>query len=334
MNTTEVLFAGGSGVVGREAIKWFRMRHPNFPLLVGGRSLQTAEEAIQDLSAARAVVLDLDQSRMGLKDDIPLAAIVMLAPDSGLKGLSYAQDLRIPYVNIGNGLTEVGPEMAHFAHRALASPILLASHWSAGAALFLTLESARNFEHVHSIRIGVLLDEKDRAGPLSYEDMERTHDAAPATLVFQHGKRTWLSKDDSKGMVKAIDGRRLEASPYSPFDIISLHAATGADNIRFDLVTGESSSRRRGGEAAAEIVVEIEGETNGQTTRLRSALEFKYGQASLTGLSVALSLSPLLGLDGRSPARPGLYLPELLSDATWFLGELRNAGAVIYEDHY
>jgi hypothetical protein len=103
-------------------------------------------------------------------------------------------------------------------------------------------------------------------------------------------------------------------------------------DIRFDLVNGESSSRRRGGEAATEIVVEIEGEADGRTKRSRSMLEFKYGTASLTGLSVVLSLASVLGLNDHSPARPGLYLPELLSDPKWFLDELRSAGATISED--
>ncbi|MGJ5630983.1 hypothetical protein [Nostoc sp. CALU 1950] len=113
---------------------------------------------------------------------------------------------------------------------------------------------------------------------------------------------------------------------------MSLQVATGASDVRFDLVTDESSSRRRGGGAAAEIVVEIEGEADGRTKRSRSMLEFKHGAASLTGISVALSLSSVLGLNDRSPARPGLYLPELLSDTKWFLDELRSAGATIYED--
>jgi hypothetical protein len=97
-------------------------------------------------------------------------------------------------------------------------------------------------------------------------------------------------------------------------------------------VTDESSSRYRGSEAATEIVVEIEGEADGRTQRSRSMLEFKHGAASLTGLSVVLSLVSVLGLNDRAPARPGLYLPELLSDTEWFLNELRRAGATIYED--
>jgi hypothetical protein len=328
----QVLFAGGTGVVGRAAVRWFRSRHPSVRVLVGGRNLQAAGEIAQEVGAAEAVAIDIDKPRLGLGGDVAVAAVVMLAPEAGLKGLSYAQDLGVPYLNINTGLTELGPELALFAHRATAAPVVLASHWMAGAAAFLALNSAKGFESIQSIRIGAILDEKDPAGPSSLEDMERVHENAPAALVFEGGRRVWLSGDAAKGKVESIDGRALDATAFSSFDIVSLHAATGASDVRFDLVTDESSSRRRGSEAAAEIVVEIEGEADGRTKRSQSMLEFKHGACSLTALSVVLSLASVLGLNDRSPARPGLYLPELLSDARWFLDELRSAGATIYED--
>ena len=332
MTTAQVLFAGGSGVVGRTAVRWFRERHPDIPVLVGGRNLQAAGEVAQEAGTAEAVAIDLDKPRLGLGDDIAVAAVVMLAPEAGLKGLSYAQDLGIPYLNINAAVTESGPELALFAHRATAAPVVLASHWMAGAATFLALNSAQGFDIVQSIRLGAIVDEQDSVGPAALEDMERVHGAAPPALVFEGGRRVWLSGDAAKGKIKSVDGRSLDATAFSTFDIVSLHAATGAPDVRFDLVNGESSSRRRGCEAATEIVVETEGEVDGRTKRSRSMLEFKYGTASLTGLSVVLSLASVLGLNDRSPAHPGLYLPELLSDTKWFLDELRSAGATIYED--
>ncbi|MBW4485826.1 MAG: hypothetical protein KME14_25145 [Tildeniella torsiva UHER 1998/13D] len=326
-----VLLVGGSGVVGRQAARWLRERHSDVPLLIGGRNLQAAGEVAQESGAAKAVAIDIDQPRLGLGSDVTVAAVVMLAPEAGLKGMSYAQDLGVPYLNINAALTEIGPELALFAHRATAAPVVLASHWMAGAAVFLALNSVKGFESIQSIRLGAIVDEKDSVGPAALEDMERLHGAAPAALVFEGGRRVWLSGDAAKGTVESVDGRSLDATAFSTFDTASLHAATGAPDIRFDLVTDESSSRRRSGEVATEIVVEIEGETDGQTKRSRSMLEFKYGTASLTGLSVVLSLASVLGLNNRSPARPGLYLPELLSDTQWFLDELRSAGATIQE---
>jgi hypothetical protein len=198
------------------------------PLLIGGRNLQAAGEVAQEAGAAQAVTIDLDKPRLGLDDDVAVAAIVMLAPDNGLKGLSYAQVLGVPYLSIGNGLVEVGPELAFFAHRATAAPIVLASHWLGGAALFLTLNSVKGFESIQSIRLGAILDEKDPAGPSSLEDMERLHEAAPAALAFKGGRRVWLSGDSTKGKVESVDGRSLDATAFSSFDIVSLHAAAGA----------------------------------------------------------------------------------------------------------
>jgi len=330
--TTPVLFAGGSGVVGRTAIKWFRERHRDLPIRVGGRDLQRASQVAREVEGAEAIAIDLDKDRMGLDADTALAAVVMLAPDNGLKGLNYAQDLGVPYLNIGNGLIEVGPEIAHFAHRPGAAPIVFASHWSAGAPLFLALNSAKRFEHIQSIRIGVVLDEQEPVGPSSMEDMTRLHDSAPGALAFKDGRRVWLTGDSAKDVIEAVDGRSLVGDAFAPFDIISLHAATRAPDVRFDLVTDISSSRRAGHELAAEIIVEIEGESNGRTRHARSTLEFKQGQDSLTGLGVVLSISTALGLNGRPPVRPGLYLPELLLDTQWFLDELSEAGAIIHEE--
>lgn len=301
-------------------------------MLVGGRNLQAAGEIAREVGAAEAVAIDIDKPRLGLGDDVAVAAVVMLAPEAGLKGLSYAQDLGVPYLNINAAVTEIGPELTLFAHRATSAPVVLTSHWMAGAATLLALNSAKGFEIVRSIRLGAIVDEKDPVGPAAIEDMERVHGMAPPALVFEGGRRVWLSGDAAKGKFESIDGRSLDATAFSTFDTVSLYAATESPEIRFDLVNGESSSRRRGGETATEIVVEIEGEADGRTKRSRSTLEFKYGTASLTGLSVVLSLASVLGLNDRSPARPGLYLPELLSDSKWFLDELRSGGAIIHED--
>lgn len=254
MTTGPVLFVGGSGTVGRHAVGWFRKRHPGVPVLVGGRDLEAAGRVATEAGDAAAVAIDLDTPGLGLDDDVAVSAVVMLAPDSALTGLRYAQDSGIPYLNISTGLIEVGPDVALFTHRPAAAPVVLDSHWGGGAALFLALDAARACQTVRSIRVGVVLDERDPAGPSALEDMERLGRAS-AAFAFAGGRRVWLSSDDADGQVTAIDGRLLSANAFSSLDIMSLYAATGASDVRFDLATGESSSRRRGGAVAAEIVV-------------------------------------------------------------------------------
>jgi hypothetical protein len=257
----QVLFVG-AGFVGRAALKWFRQMYPSVRVLVGGRNLQAASEVAQEVGAAEAVVIDIDKHHLGLGDDVTVAAVVMLAPEAGLNGLSYAQDLGVPYLNINAAVTEIGPELALFAHRATAAPVVLASHWMAGAATLLALNSAKGFDRVRSISLGAIVDEQDSVGPAAIEDMERVHGMAPPALVFAGGRRVWLSGDAAKGKFES----------------------------------------------------------------------FEQGTASLTGLSIVLTLASVLGLGDRDPARPGLYLPELLLDSKWFLDKLRSAGATISED--
>ncbi|WP_145153167.1 hypothetical protein [Pseudomonas oryzihabitans] len=325
-----ILFAGGSGTVGRQAVHWFRQRQPDWPLLVGGRNLATAEDVAQAAGQARAVGLDLDQPGLGLDPALTPAAIIMLAPDQALHGLSLAQRLGIPYLNANTGVTELGPEVAQFMHHPGAHALVLSSHWASGAALALALDLARRFTRVVAIGVEVLLDEEDPAGPLAWEDMARVHSAAPAALAFRHGRRHWLSGADLQGSVTALDGRTLAATAFGSIDLLSLWATTAAPELRFDIAMGESSSRRRGAETAAEIAVRVTGERDGQTTTARSVLEFSQGQASLTALGLVLSLERALGLVGGRPLPAGLYMPEQLWAADWFLQELQREGAVLH----
>lgn len=328
----QVLFVGGSGIVGSHAVKFFHARHPDVPILVGGRNVEKARAVAREVGSAQAVELNLDKPRLGLDADVSLSALVMLTPDGGLKALSFAQDMRIPYLSIGNWLVEIGAEAAHFAHRPEASPVVLNSQWLAGPAVFLALATASGLDTVHSVKVGAILDRLDPVGPAAIEDMERAGEGTSGTLAFEGGRRVWLSGRSARRTVQTIDGRLLEASAMAPYDIASIHAATGAANVRVDLATDVSSSRLRGDATATEIIVEIEGEHDGRVKRRRSTIEFSKGQAALTGLSAALSLSTVMGLEGRPPEAAGLYFPELLMDAEWFLDELAKAGATVVID--
>ncbi|WP_052365324.1 hypothetical protein [Halotalea alkalilenta] len=328
----QVLFVGGSGIVGRQAVRFFRQRHPDLPILIGGRDLAKARAVAREVSPAEAVKLDVESPGLGLGRDVCLAAVVMMAPDEGLHGLACAQERGIPYLSIGNWLVEVGAEMAHFIRRPRAAPIVLASHWHGGPAVFLTQLIAKTLDSVRAIRVGAIVDELDPTGPAAIADMERGGEGGTGALAFEGGRRVWLSGDAARRMVSAIDGRELEAIAFAPYDIVSLHAVTGAQDVRFDLATGVSSSRLRGGDIATELIVEIDGEIGAIPRSRRSTIEFPKGQAALTGLSIVLALSTVLGLEGRPPAPPGLYFPELLMDTEWFLDELVRAGATVEKD--
>ena len=324
-----ILFAGGAGVVGREAVKSFRKRHPQSPILIGGRDVAKARSLAKEVGNASAVGIDIDQPQMGLGRDDRLRAIVMMAPDEGLNGLSHAQDLRIPYLSMGNWLVEVGAEMAHVICRPDASPVVLASHWHGGPAVFLTQAAIQNMDSVRSVSVGAIVDGRDPTGPSAVADMERGSEGGSGVWAFENGRRVWLTGAAAFREIRTIDGRCVNGSAFSPYDIVSIQAMTRARTVRFDLAMADSSSRRRGGSVATELIVEIDGEESGRLCQRRFTLEFGKGQAALTGLSTALALSRVLGLEEKAAFSPGLYFPEQLMDANWYLGELRSEGASI-----
>ncbi len=324
----KVLFAGGSGVVGQKAAKAFRDRHPDVPILIGGRDLGKAEAFAKRLGNAEAVKIDTGLPGLGLKQDVALLAIAMLVPDAGLHGMRLAQDLGVPYLSIGNWLLDVGAEMAQFIRRPTAAPIVLASHWHGGPTTFLALKTVRGLDSVTSVRIAVIIDDQDETGPAALEDMEAGAAGSFGVQAYEDGKRVWLTGEAIRSTVTALDGRKLTGTAFAPYDIASVAAATAAKSIRMDLGMGASSSRLRGEGVGTEVILDIEGEIADQKVSRRSTLEFTRGQATVTGISTALSLSMMLGLEGSAPIVPGLYFPETLMDPDWFLDQLRQSGAV------
>ncbi|WP_435170355.1 hypothetical protein [Falsirhodobacter sp. 1013] len=323
----KVLFAGGSGVVGQRAAKAFRARHPDVPFLIGGRDLGKAEAIAKLLGNAEAVQIDTGLPRLGLEQDVPLLAIAMMVPDAGLHGMRLAQDLGIPYLSIGNWLLDVGAEMAQFIRQPAAAPIVLASHWHGGPTTFLALKTAQGLDSVTSIRIAVVVDDQDETGPAAIEDMDAGASGSFGVQAYEGGKRVWLNGDATRSTLATLDGRTLAGTAFAPYDIAGLAAATAARSIRMNLGMGASSSRLRRDGVGTEVLLDIEGEIGGQQVLRHSTFEFTKGQATLTGISTALSLSTVLGLEENDRSAPGLYFPETLMDPDWFLEQLRQAGA-------
>lgn len=126
-----------------------------------------------------------------------------------------------------------------------------------------------------------------------------------------------------------MDGRDIPARVFSPFDVVSLKASTNARFVRFNLATGISSSRLAGHAPSTEITIDVSGRTaegNPQTESVTIA--HPGGQSALTGLGVALGTARMLGLEGRGRVPPGLYLPETVMDADWYVQQMRADGAI------
>lgn len=325
-----VLIIGGSGIVGSAAARALRRLHPHLPIAIGGRNRAKAEAVAAAIGGAVATSIDLNRSDIGLPGGASAAysAVAVFLKDETLNSMRYAQARRLPYISISSGTFEIGPEVSLFIHGPSRAPILMASQWLAGAAVFPALHFAGAYQAVDSFWIGVLLDEEDMGGPAAYADYERITGSSPAALMLRDGQFVWVNAKEAATRFRRVDGFEVAAQAYSPLDIVSLAAATDAKSIRLDLAVAASASRRRGEAFSTEILIEIEGTlSNGERGRSRHEIVHPDGQAALTALGVALGVERLLGLKSGEPVPPGLYLPETLIDPGYFVGRMKEFGA-------
>jgi hypothetical protein len=330
-----VLIIGGSGVVGSQAAHTLRQLQPRLPIAIGGRDLARAEAIAAEVGNASAVKVDIALPDLGLPQEQLFSALVVFLKDERLNSLRIAQSRGVPYISLSSGTFEIGPEVAQYIHAPNRSPIVLASHWLAGASLFPALEYAKDFRHVDAIRIGVLLDEEDMGGAAAYADFERITGSSPAALTLQHGKFAWRRVDDAGVTYVSVDGREVAAQRYSPFDIMSLATATHARSVSMNLAYTASASRLRGEPFSTEIVIDIEGTLHdGKPARRHSEIVHPAGQAPLTGLNIALIVERVLGIAGREAPHPGLYFPELLLESAHVVRKMEEFGARFSDDRH
>jgi hypothetical protein len=326
-----VLVVGGSGVVGAQAAAMIRRLHSGLPVTIAGRDLARAKR-VADRLGVEAIAADLSKADLGLPDEARFSAVLVFVKDDWGNALRFAQRRGIPHLSVSSGAFEIGIEMARFIHAPQAAPIVLASQWLAGAALFPALEYAKAFRSIDAIHVGVLLDEQDMGGQAALADYERITQAGSAALTLKDGRFAWISGEEAKGRYRSVDGVELPATAYGPLDVLSLATATGAKNIRFDMAFDVSASRRRGEPFSTESVIALEGVLHsGERVSRSYEVVHPQGQAPLTALGVALATERMLGLAGGEALKPGLYFPDGIIDPTYYIARMKEFGAVFTE---
>lgn len=331
MSLHPILLMGGSGAIGHHTAKALRAAHPGVPLLIGGRDLVKAQLAAEQIGGAQGVVIDPGADDLGLGKR-SVSGVVVFYMDHALAGLRFAQQRGVPHLSISSGVFEIAPEIATYIHTPDAAPIVLGYEWMVGATTVSTLNIAKAFGRVHDIVISALVDEQDGGGPTVATDFEHLNKMLPAALTRRDGVFVWREGEDAKVNFRAVDGTEMQASGFSSIDVVGLAAATGARNVQFNMGVGVSSSRRERRPMSTEILIELVGEDlSGEPLRTRHAVIHPAGAAPLTGLSVAMILERLLGLDGQPPTPAGLYFPYQLLNATTYLRRLGKEGGEVRE---
>jgi hypothetical protein len=324
-----ILLIGGSGVIGSWAAYYLHQAHPMVPLLIGGRDGAKARDTSARTGNAEGVALDLAADDLGLGDR-PVSAVAIFFRDDRLAGLRFAQRRGVPHVSISPMLHEIGPEVAAYIHQPQAAPVVLGTEWLVGATTVPTLHFAKAFGRVDGITISAVLDDEDVGGPEQVADLDRVTKTAPPALARHDGAYYWRVGEDAKSTIRAADGTQMEASALSPHDVVSLATATGALDVHFNLATGVTSTRRRGGPMSTEVIIDLAGvDCSGQPLRTRHAIIHPQGQMPPTGLGVAMVLERLMGLDGRAPVPAGLYFPYQLLEAEAYFARFREAGGEV-----
>ncbi|MFJ4768563.1 saccharopine dehydrogenase [Streptomyces uncialis] len=326
-----VLILGGTGQAGAGAAALLRQWHPALPLTIAGRDIDRAQRVADELGAATAATIDLRRGDLGLPAEREYSAVVAALWDDRLHGLRYAQQRGLPYLSVSSGLTDIAPEVVAGAQRANAAPILVASHYCAGAVVLAALHSARRFDRIDTIRIGAVLDETDTGGPAGTADLERWSTATTAGLLRRDGVFTWVTGPDAQADVRSTDGTDLPGQSVAILDVPSLALATDAPHVRFDFAVGESAGRRRGEPASFEVRIDLEGTDRGGAPISRSRyLVHPAGQRPLTATGIALGVERLLGLRGEAVA-PGIHTPEALIDPAYAVERLAETGAAFID---
>lgn len=322
-----VLILGGTGQAGTGAAALLRRWHPELPLTIAGRDIDRARRVADELGAATAATIDLRRGDLGLPADRRYSAVVAALWDDRLQGLRFAQDRGLPYLSVSSGLVDIAPEVVAGAQRANAAPILVASHYCAGAVVLAALHSARQFDRIDSIRISAVLDELDTGGPAGIADLQRWSTATSAGLVRRDGVFTWVAGPDAQADVRRTDGTDLPGQSIAILDVPSLALATDAPDVRFDFAVGESAGRRRGEPASFEVRIDLEGAgRGGEPIRRSRYLVHPAGQRPMTATGIALGVERLLGLRGEAVA-PGIHTPETLLDPAHAVERMAETGA-------
>ncbi|MFB7479633.1 saccharopine dehydrogenase [Streptomyces anulatus] len=325
--TESVLILGGTGQAGAGTAALLRRWHPALPLTIAGRDIDRARRVADGLGAATAATIDLRRGDLGLPADRRYSAVVAALWDDRLHGLRFAQRRGLPYLSISSGLVDIAPEVVAGAQRANAAPILVASHYCAGAVVLAALHSARRFDRIDAIRISAVLDEQDTGGPAGIADLQRWSTATSAGLVRRDGVFTWVTDPDAQADVRRTDGTGLPGRSIAILDVTSLALATDAPDVRFDFAVGESAGRRRGEPASLEVRIDLEGAGPGGVPIRRSRyLVHPAGQRPMTATGIALGVERLLGLRGEAVA-PGIHMPETLLDPAYAVERMAETGA-------
>lgn len=305
-----ILIIGGYGQVGSNIAHLIRKADSTIELILAGRNPQNGELLAIELTNAETAHINLAEGftlAQFRKIDLIISALGdhsnILRETAILNG--------IPCITVSELADQISPTALLSLHKTIAAPIVFAGHWQAGLLTLVVKQLAAKFSHITTVETAGLYDEKDPVGPLVTDEVT---DFVGRALIRRDGNWLHVESKANTRLINLYDGKSAVGHPMGTLDVPSIAAFTGAGNIRFDFIVGDSIGSGKGLEASHDLYIEIEGTLlSGQKTKFRTIVSGPRGNSHLTAVGVYLITEKILGLNGKSKQnKGGMYLPETI----------------------
>jgi hypothetical protein len=345
-----LLIAGGYGVVGSQAARLLRERHPDLPLVLAGRNPQRARRLADQLGAHTAAIDVRAGSPLGSLASLP-AAVLATVSDPADRLLVDAMRRGIPIADINRGgHAAVLDAAVRAARERPAAPVLLAGSWLSGLTALVAAAAAAEVHPAERIEVTVLVSSNDRVGPDAWGFGKRL---AWPYHPMADGRRHTVHPLTGVRRVRCADGRERPAARIATLEQITLPITLDVPTVETRLASHDppvlwglvalkragvlNGLERWGAGRVREALLNRSGPGDfaGLTVTASSAnrsatieaLDVK-GQGHLNAVGATLAAERVLGLAGHALA-PGISFSEQSARPDADLDALRQAGVVV-----
>lgn len=325
-----ILIIGGYGQVGSNIAHLIRKADSTIELILAGRNPQNGELLAKELTNAETAYINLEEG-FTLAQFRKIDLIISALGDHSNILRETAVLNNIACITVSELADQISPTAFLGLHKTIAAPIVFAGHWQAGLLTLVVKQLAEKFSHITTVETAGLYDEKDPVGPLVTDEVTGFVGRA---LIRQDGKWLHVESKANTRLIDLYDGSSAVGHPMGTLDVPSIAAFTGAGNIRFDFIVGDSIGSGKGLEASHDLYIEIEGVLlSGEKRKLRTVISGSKGNSHLTAVGVYLITEKILGLKGQSEQKTGgLYLPETIVSEDNIIKRLSEFGINTIED--
>jgi len=223
-----LLIVGGYGLVGEQAARLLRRRHPELPLLLGGRDPGRAQALAAALGASTVVVDAGSPQPLASLPERP-AAVLAAVSDPGDHLLVDAMRRGIPIADIHRaGQASILDVAVAAAAERPAAPVLLSGSWLAGVSALLAAAVVGELGGADRVDIAVLASSDDRVGPDSWGFSERL---PWPYYVMRDGRRRAAHPLTGLRQVRCADDRERPAVLVGTLEQTTLPVTLGVPTV-------------------------------------------------------------------------------------------------------